>query len=237
MLYDRFQYNPTDPIMNTWKNLAPPPGNPCGQPSGNPALGGDIELVNFEQYSVSKLRLSCVDTANKIVYLTGKTATEADHPTAHGYLPNHRYLVENVQDQLTQPGQWFLDRSAASWTLTYLANPGENPNADTVIVPQLTQVLVASGVQYVTFQGLTFEHDNYTMPATGYDGDTGIISAISFQNSQHVTVDSVTVGQTSGTGLEFISCIDHSSPKWCVAYNTAGLSANNTSSKTKARFL
>lgn len=225
--YDRFQYNPKDPVVNTWKNLAPPAGNHCGQPAGNPALAGDIELVNFEQYSVSKLRISCVDTTNKIVYLTGMTATEPDHPNSHGYLPNHRYLVENVQDQLTQPGQWFLDRSVTPWTLTYLANPGEDPNADTVIVPQLTQVLVASSLQYVTFQGLTFAHDNYTMPATGYDGDTAIISAVSFQNSQHITLDAVTVAQTSGAGLEFISCIDHSSPKWCVAYNSAGLSAGN----------
>jgi uncharacterized protein (TIGR03437 family) len=225
--YDRFQYNPADPLVNTWKNLAPPPGNHCGQPSGNPALVGDIELVNFEQYSVSKLRISCVDTANKIVYLTGVTATEADHPTAHGYLPNHRYLIENVQDQLTQPGQWFLDRSATPWTLTYLANPGENPNTDTVIVPQLTQVLVASSLQYVTFQGLTFAHDNYTMPARGYDGSSEIIASVSFQNSQHITFDSSTVAQTSGVGLEFISCIDKSSPNWCLSNNTSGVAANN----------
>jgi hypothetical protein len=83
--------------------------------------------VNFEQYSVSKLRISCVDTTRQIVYLTGETAIEADHPTAHGFIPNHRYLVENVQDELTLPGQWFLDRSASPWTLTYLANPNEDP--------------------------------------------------------------------------------------------------------------
>lgn len=229
--YDRFQYNPADPIVSTWKNLSPPVGNHCGQLAGNPALVGDIELVNFEQYSVSKLRISCVDTANKIVYLTGVTATEADHPTAHGYLPNHRYLVDNVQDQLTQPGQWFLDRSATSptaqWTLTYLANPGENPNTDTVIVPQLTQVLVASGLQYVTFQGLTFAHDNYTMPSTGYDGTSDIIASVSFQNSQHITFDSSIVAETSGVGLEFISCIDKNSPNWCVSNNTGGVAANN----------
>ena len=55
----------------TWKNLAPAAGNPCGQPAGNPALAGDIELLDFEQYTASKLRISCVDTANQIVYLTG----------------------------------------------------------------------------------------------------------------------------------------------------------------------
>jgi uncharacterized protein (TIGR03437 family) len=226
--YDRFQYQPTDPIVNTWKNLSPPAGNHCGQPAGNPALAGDIELVNFEQYSVSKLRLSCVDTVNHIVYLTGVTATEADHPDAHGFIPNHRYLIENVEDDLALPGQWFLDRSATPWTLTYLTNPGENPNTDTVIVPQITQLLVASGLQYVTFQGLTFEHDNYTMPATGYGGDADIIAALSFQNSQHITIDSSIVTQISGSGLEFISCIDKSSLNWCVSFNTAGVASNNT---------
>ena len=225
--FDRFQYSSTDPIVNTWKNLAPPAGNACGQPAGNPALAGDIELVNFEQYSVSKLRVSCIDTAHHIVYLTGATATEADHPTAHGFIPDHRYLLENIEDQLTQPGQWFLDRSTTPWTLTYLANPGENPNSDTVIVPQLTQVLVASGLQYATFRGLTFAHDNYTMPATGYDGSSDIIAGVSFQNSQHITFDSGIVTQTSGVALEFISCIDKTSLNWCVALNAAGVSANN----------
>ncbi|SPF55322.1 conserved hypothetical protein [Candidatus Sulfopaludibacter sp. SbA4] len=225
--YDRFQYNPADPIVNTWKNLAPPAGNPCGQPAGNPALAGDIELVNFEQYSVSKLRVSCVDSANQIVYLTGDTATEADHPTAHGFIPHHRYLIENVEDELSQPGQWFLDRSATPWALTYLANPGENPNTDTVIIPQLTQVLVASNLEYVTFQGLTLEHDNYTMPATGYDGTSDIIAGVSFQNSQHITFDSSIVTETSGVALEFISCIDKTSPNWCVSNSTGGVAANN----------
>ncbi len=213
--------------MNTWKNLAPSAGNHCGQPTGNQAITGDIELVNFEQYSVSKLRFSCVDAVNHIAYLTGDTDIEADHPTSHGFIPNHRYLVENVQDQLTQPGQWFLDRSTTPWTLTYLANHGENPNTDTVIVPQLTQVLVASNLQYVTFQGLTFEHDNYTMPATGYNGSSDIIAGLSLQNSQHITFNSNIITQTSGVGLEFISCIDKTSLNWCVSLSAGGASANN----------
>jgi hypothetical protein len=225
--YDRFYYNPADPISDTWKNLAPPAGNLCNQPAGNPALAGDIELVNFEQYSVSKLRISCVDTAHHIVYLTGDTATEQDHPTSHGFIPNHRYLIENVQDDLTQPGQWFLDRSSTPWTLTYLAKPGENPNTDMVIVPQLTQVLVASNLQYVTFRGLTFADDNYTMPATGYDGSSDIIASLSFQNSQHIAFDSSTVTQTSGVGLEFLSCVDKSSKSWCVSKSASAVTANN----------
>jgi hypothetical protein len=226
--FDRFQYQPADPISGNWKNLAPSANNHCGQSAGNAKLAGDIELVNFEQYSVSKLRLSCVDTVNHIVYLTGPTATEVDHPTSHGFIPNHRYLIENVEDALTLAGQWFLDRSATPWVVTYLANASENPNTDTVIVPQLPQLLVASGLRYVTFQGLTFEHDDYTIPGVGYNGSADIIAAVSFQNTQYIVFDSSVVTQTAGSGLEFTSCIDKSSPNWCVNFNAGGVAANNT---------
>ena len=59
----------------------------------------------------------------------------------------------------------------------------------------------------MTFTGLTFGNDNYTMPAGGYDGNSDIIPGVSFQNSQHIPFDSSTVTQTSGSGLEFISCV------------------------------
>ena len=229
--FDRFGYSATDPIANTWKNLAPAAGNPCQQPAGNQAIAGDIELLVFEQFSTSKLRISCVDTGNRIVYLTGATPSPQNNSSEAGFIAGNRYLVENVEDSLTQPGQWFLDRSTTPWTLTYLANTGENPNTDTVIVPQLPQVLVASNLQYVTFRGLTFEHDNYTIPATGHQSvelEPDISAAVSFQNSQHITFDSGTVTQTSGTGLEFIPCINAASaPAYCVSTNINAVVANN----------
>jgi len=232
--FDRFLYNSADPI-SLWRNLAPPAGNPCGQPAGNPALTGDIELVDFEKYSTPKLRISCVDPASNIVYLTGSPLTYAVFANVQGFLPNHRYLIENVQDQLTQPGQWFLDRSTTPWMLTYLAASGENPNADTVIVPQVTEILVASNLQYVTFLGLTFEHDNYTLPAAGEavpDLGLNITAAVSFQNSQHITFDSGVVAHTSGGGLEFISCITAQSPSWCIFRSTSAVTSGNVVSNS-----
>ena len=41
-------------------------------------IAGDIEVLDFEQFSTSKLRISCVDTANHIVYLTGPTGISAN---------------------------------------------------------------------------------------------------------------------------------------------------------------
>jgi hypothetical protein len=171
-----------------------------------------------------------VDAANQTVYLTGPTSISQNNPGEVGFIAGNRYLVDNVEDELTQPGQWFLDRSTTPWTLTYLANAGEDPNTDNVIVPQLRQVLVASNLQCVTFQGLTFEHDNYTLPALGHPSvelEPDISAAVSFQNSQNITFNSGIVTQTSGSGLEFIPCLNASSPSYCVSTSINAVVADN----------
>jgi hypothetical protein len=189
--FDRFQYTASDPISSSWTNL------------NSPYPQGDIELYDFEKWTASKLRIKSIDTATNIIYLTGPTYQQDYY---HGFIVGHRYVVENIKNELTQPGQWFLDRSATPWTLTYLANTGENPPTDTVIIPQSTQVLVATGLQWVTFEGITFEHDNWTVPPLGYSavsGDENITGAVGCYNCQNVTFNGAVVTQTSGGGIEF----------------------------------
>ncbi len=208
--YDRFSYTATDPISASWANLSPPSGNPCGA-TGNAYPTGDISLYSFEQMGTSKMLIDCIDTTNSIIYLTGPIRMRTSlSDTTTGFVTGHRYLVENIKNEFTQPGQWFLDRSQSPWTLSYLANSGQNPNTDTVIIPQMLvatpQVLVATNLQYVTFEGLTFEHDNFTVPAQGYAYerlDQLITSAVSCQNCQNVIFDADIITQTSGTGIDF----------------------------------
>jgi hypothetical protein len=232
--FDRFYYQASDPISGTWMNLTPPTPSPsptCDPSSGSTAPVGDIELLDFEKYTASKLRISCVDSTNNIVYLTGPTSF-VTQPTAHGFIPLHRYLVENVQDELKYPGQWFLDRSKSPMVLTYLAKRGEDLNTDGVIIPQLSPVLEAFNLQYVTFRGLTFAHDNYTIPPQGH-ADTEIPydigAVVSIQNSQNITFDADVVTQTSGAGLEFISCTNPELATRCLMgiMNPSGVTANN----------
>jgi hypothetical protein len=201
--FDRFTYHAGD-VSSTWTNL------------NAPYPTGDIELLDFELWSTPKMRIQSIDSVNHIVYLTGPTHQQAG---VHGFIPNHRYVVENVKDVLTQPGQWFLDRSATPWTLTYLANTGENPPTDTIIIPQSTQVMTATYLQYVTFQGLQFEHDNFTAASGGYvstQQEPLMTAAIGCYNCQHVTFNSDIISETSGTGIEFTTT-DNSST---TSYNT-----------------
>lgn len=201
--YDRFYYNPSDPITTSWQNYAPATGNPCGQAAGPANLQGDIQIAIFEQWDVSWQRISCIDTTNHIIYLTGNTEPGNDH----GYIVNHRYLVENIKDDLTIPGQWFLDRSVTgAWVLTYIANPGENPNTDTVMIPQQPQVLTASGLQNRTFYGLTFANDNFVVGTSGYAGsqsETTVPGALQCNDCSNITFDSNSFTNIQGYGLKF----------------------------------
>ena len=242
--FDRFIYDPGSvPISAAWKNLTPPAGsNPgCSLSAGSspPAPSGDIEILVFEQFNTSKLRVRCIDTAKSIVYLTGPTDYSIVNASESGFIAGDRFIVENVRDAFTEAGQWFLDRSAVPWTLSYRARSGENPNIDEVIVPQGSpdrpQLVVASGLQYVTFRDLVFEHDNFTIPDAGYpshDLQPGIPAAVSMQNVQNLLFDAVIVRHTSGAGVEVISCAGAQAAPWCVSASRSALTTNVTISNS-----
>jgi hypothetical protein len=188
--YDRFSYAPGD-INPAWSNL------------NAPYPAGDIEIDVFEKWTMAKMRLQSVDDTNHIAYLTGSTEQGKDH----GFLAGHRYLVENVKDALTSPRQWFLDRSTNPWTLSYFPESTEDMTTAVVIAPQLPQLILANGLSYVTFQGLTFSHDNWLVPGAGHasqQGEHNVSAALSCTNCSHVTFDSSVIAHTGGWGLEFV---------------------------------
>ncbi len=135
------------------------------------------------------------------------------------------------------PGQWFLDRSASPWVLSYLANAGEDPNTDEVVVPQTAvaspQVLLGNGLRYVQFSQLQFSHDNYTDAAAGYTYtrlDLPVTSAVSCLNCQNVSFDGDVIAHTSGSGIDFTTClaVDSGTPvSPCPFANASGVSAHD----------
>jgi hypothetical protein len=229
---DRFKYNPDDPIT-TWINLngiyTGDPSSPCRADSSNPYPVGDIELTLFDAFTVDVMRINCVDTTNHIVYLTGPTQALPVDYNCFGPTPGHRYIIENAKDafqqeqQAGQTGLWFVDRSTTAWTLNYIANDGEDPNVDPVMIPQLQPItpaggslIAASQLSYVTFQGITFEVDDFIPPPTGFNYDQGgqssLPAAIDCESCQNVTFDGITVRHTSATGLQIASLAGHSGP-------------------------
>jgi hypothetical protein len=188
--YDRFTFSPGD-VSASWKNITVGKTHP-------------IVVDDFEDWTVPKLRLASV--VGNIAYLTGPTEMESQF---HGFIPGHRYVVENVADDLTdQDGNYYVDESVTPWTLSYFTKAGDDPNKESVVYPQAPSILVTtSPLSYVTFQGLTFSHDDWTVPAVGYpsvQAEPMLPAAVSFVDASHVTIDGCTLAHTGAHGLEIV---------------------------------
>jgi hypothetical protein len=223
---DRFEYDPRDTEITAWKNLNPPSGNPCHAGSNSYPVG-DVELTLFDAWTVDVMRISCVDTQRHIIYFTAPTKGNGSEFNFFGPTPGHRYIIENAKDAFEQEaaagqtGIWFLDRSASPWTLDYVANAGENPNSDTVVISQLApadptggSLIAALNLSYVTFRGITFEIDNFIPAHSGFNDDENgecvLPEAIDCESCQHVNFDHIVVRHTSSSGILIASASSNS---------------------------
>lgn len=136
----------------------------------------DVEIVVLQWWAESRLRIESIDQATNTVRFTGDCFRPADW--AGGW------FAENVREGLTQPGQWYLDRTTG--VLSYWPLPNEKVEELEFVAPVTKQWLRIEGdyktgtlVEHVTFRGLGFQHSSWEMdPKLGYSY---------FQNSVEVT--------------------------------------------------
>jgi hypothetical protein len=78
------------------------------------------------------------------------------------------FWIEGVQEELDQPGEWFLDPK--SGRLFYMPPAGIDPNTQNIIAPFLNRLVNVKGdvnsgthVSHVKFDGLKFRHTSNTL--------------------------------------------------------------------------
>jgi hypothetical protein len=173
---------------------------PAGGVPSKMANLSDVDLIVFEAWNVSHMRISSVNTSTRRITTT-KSLTQSGYS---GFIPAHHFLLANVKEALTQPGQFYLDRPTG--TLTYIPQAGEVLSSATIIGPSLQQILTASQLSYLTFQGLTFAHSDWQVPSGGYVGtqaDSSTPAALSLTNSTGVVFEGDTIAHTGAYGIEF----------------------------------
>ena len=182
----------------------------------------DVEVMSFHDWAVSRLRIGSVVPAQHRVVFTG----ESWKVLAKG----HRYLVDNVREALSEPGQWYLDRPLGR--LTYIPQAGEQPDQAVVIAPRLEQVLVLRGdpaskrwVQHVWFRGLTFAHTNWTLPPAGQSfpqAEIGLDAAIVAIGARQIVFEGCAVRHVGGYGMAFGSGSRNNRVESCELVDLAG---------------
>ncbi len=180
--YDRFGYKPGD-IRPDWHDLS------------------DVSVLPFGTWEMSRFPIQTVDTATHTVVFAGRTVGDQEF-TDFG--AGKRYLVENVREALTEPGEWYLDRAAG--VLTYLARPGEDPRKEPVIAPRLESLMQVTGASHLIFKHIAFRHTAYHTPKTGrstWQAEADLPAAITVSGSTGVRFEQCAITHTGGYGIAF----------------------------------
>ncbi|HEX3999627.1 MAG TPA: right-handed parallel beta-helix repeat-containing protein [Pirellulales bacterium] len=179
----------------------------------------DVEVMPFLIWSAARLRIAAVDPAKHVVSFTGTTR---HHENWAALDKGHRFLVDNVREALSEPGQWYLDRPSGE--LTYIPLPNQRPADTTVIAPRLEQLFELVGtpaaaasekpgggqtigpVEHLQFEGLTFDHSNWTLPPHGQaipQAEVSLTAAISAVWARDVVFRHCAVEHTGAWAIEF----------------------------------
>ncbi len=187
--FDAFAFAPGD-IRADWSNLE------------------DVEVLGFQIWTMARLRVKSVDAAANVVRFTGPTRGKdwwASLPKGN------RYIVENVKEALSKPGEWYLDRPSGE--LTYIPMPGEKPGSVDVFAPRLERLVELRGnpakrqwVSSIVFRGLVFAHTNWNSPPQGNSfpqAEVNLSAAISGSGARDCSLEACVVAGSGEYAVEF----------------------------------
>lgn len=134
------------------------------------------ELTVYHMWDESSVGVAAIDTETHTVTFSNPSG----HPP--GAFGVHKYVVWNVREGMSRPGQWHLDRQRGK--IVYWPLPNENMNDAKVIAPTMESIIRIDGtkdapVQSVAIRGLTFSVSNTPLKSGGF-------GANSFDGAVHV---------------------------------------------------
>lgn len=178
----------------------------------------DIDVVAYHYWIEERLSIAAFDPATNTVTSARRSMFALKDDVAQRYA---RYVVENVFEALSEPGEWYLDRP--SGVLYYLPMEGESPETAQVYAPRVEQALRLEGqpdagryVEYLCFRNLTVAHTDWRQPPGGGErfGRPGIDfaaapqaafnvpAAISLSGARYCAIEDCSLQHAGGYGVE-----------------------------------
>ncbi len=178
---------PTDAELRTM------PYRPGDLPPGFDVKNAEVRC--YHMWSESLLRVASNDVERSILYF----AEPAKWPA--GACGRRQYMVYNIREGLTEPGQWYLDRTAGK--VVYRPRKGEDMARIEAVAPLLDTVIKVDGkrkaVTNLTVSGLSIQAT--TPSGRPQFGAAGMSAAIFGTGLSGCTLESLDVRNVGGIGI------------------------------------
>lgn len=169
----------------------------------------NAEVQIFHSWDDSLMGLSSIDTERKTVTFS----KEAGHPP--GAFARHdsqnpkqkNYIVWNIREGMTRPGQWYLDRTRGK--MVYWPRPGETAETLRVIIPTQQHVIhIASqndvAVANITVRGLEIMGTTTPLDSAGFGATKmpGMIECVG--DVSKITLEQLHLHHPGGTAIKAV---------------------------------
>jgi hypothetical protein len=142
-----------------------------------------LELVFLHDWSITRIGVKSIDWKSNHLFVVDSIGSRLPFFKINGWEKQPRYYLENAIEFCDNPGEWFCDyneRKIYYWPLS-----GDNINETVGIIPVAEKLITINGyqekhVEFIHFEGITFEHTEWQVPNKGYCG----VQACMFDNRQ-----------------------------------------------------
>ncbi len=165
----------------------------------------DVTLIAYHKWCITRRYLTDIDTAANIIITVGEQLKNYS-----GWPGNTRFHLENFKTALDAPGEWFLARDGM---LYYKPRPGEDMTKAEVIAPVAEKLVIFEGdpqagqfVEHIRLKGLTFHHNSYLLPPTGYapfQAAYATEAAVMADGARNITLQDCEIGHVATYGVWF----------------------------------
>jgi hypothetical protein len=196
---DVFNYKPGH--IKNWKNI------------------NDVDVIVDHAWVDERMPIETIDESTRLVKSNRKSVFALMDDVTDDYSV---YFVENVFEALSEPGEWYLDRSNGK--LHYIPMPGEKIEEVEIIAPNLEQLIKIKGkpeenkyVDHIRFENITFQYTDWHQPklygmstfgflsenvATSPQAGVHVPGAIYLEGARYCTFEECKISHAGFYGIE-----------------------------------
>lgn len=176
----------------------------------------DVQLHMLAWWIDRHVKIKSIDPDTRTVHFDRTAKLRMEWAPGDGI----DFVVENVFDALTDPGEWYLDRSARK--LYYIPMPGEDLDSAEIVAGKLQKLVeidgggiapggvgnadnVGGGGGFLRFEGLTFSHCEWCLPddqAGGKQAAVHVPAAIVIRRAEGCVFQNCCIDHINTYGVE-----------------------------------
>ena len=164
----------------------------------------NAEVRLYHMWAESFLGVACHDKEKHTLTMSSPAAWPM------GACNRRKYVIYNIREGMTEPGQWYLDRTEGK--LVYWPLPDEDMSKIEVFAPVMNKIIAIQGehkqpVTGVVISNLTIQCTSPELKSSGWGGGS-LGAAVALQNTKGCILDSLSICNVGGVGVSITKSSD-----------------------------